>query len=78
MICDERHPNGRWTCNRPTGHPGEHCRLKMLSDGCHENYWWPSECDCQNPEPDSGTAGISNECPIHNYNPYPPEIGGES
>ena len=33
-------------------------------------------CDCQNPEPESGPAMISNECPIHNWNPYPkPEEG---
>lgn len=22
-------------------------------------------CDCQNPEPDSGVAGVSESCPIH-------------
>jgi hypothetical protein len=22
-------------------------------------------CDCQNPEPESGVAGVSEECPIH-------------
>lgn len=30
-----------------------------------------ADCDCQNPEPDEGTALVSNECPIHNYNPRP-------
>ena len=34
------------------------------------------ECDCQNPPPDDwdgkvGVYHISNECPIHNYGPYP-------
>lgn len=29
----------------------------------------PSECDCQNPEPESGTALVSNGCPIHNLYP---------
>jgi hypothetical protein len=34
------------------------------------------ECDCENPPPDdwdgkSGVWYISNECPIHNWNPYP-------
>ena len=33
------------------------------------------ECDCQNPPPDDwdgkdGVWHISNECPIHNENPY--------
>lgn len=31
----------------------------------------PTECDCQNPEPISGVAGISNACPIHNDCPEP-------
>lgn len=31
----------------------------------------PQVCDCQNPEPVSGAALISNECPIHNWNPAP-------
>lgn len=31
----------------------------------------PNECDCQNPEPKKGVALISNECPIHNFNPAP-------
>jgi len=26
-------------------------------------------CDCQNPEPKSGVALLSNECPVHNDNP---------
>lgn len=29
----------------------------------------PTECDCQNPEPKSGTALVSNECPEHNLIP---------
>jgi hypothetical protein len=29
-------------------------------------------CDCENPEPVSGAALISNECPIHNPNPRVP------
>lgn len=31
----------------------------------------PTECDCQNPEPASGAALVSNECPVHNFNPQP-------
>jgi len=31
----------------------------------------PQECDCENPEPESGVALVSNLCPIHNWNPYP-------
>lgn len=27
-------------------------------------------CDCQNPEPISGVAYVSEECPIHNVVPY--------
>lgn len=30
------------------------------------------KCDCENPEPESGAALISNACPIHNYYPQPP------
>lgn len=26
-------------------------------------------CDCENPEPASGAALVSMECPIHNENP---------
>ena len=34
------------------------------------------ECDCQNPPPDdwdgkNGVYHISNECPVHNWNPWP-------
>lgn len=29
------------------------------------------ECDCQNPEPETGVAGVSNHCPVHNLNPLP-------
>jgi len=29
----------------------------------------PQVCDCQNPEPESGVALVSNECPIHNEDP---------
>jgi hypothetical protein len=29
----------------------------------------PPECDCQNPEPESGVALVSNACPIHNMRP---------
>ena len=31
----------------------------------------PTECDCQDPESNTGTALLSNECPIHNFNPKP-------
>ncbi|HEY4487073.1 MAG TPA: class I SAM-dependent methyltransferase [Candidatus Paceibacterota bacterium] len=35
-------------------------------------------CDCQNPPPDTwdgkeGTYHVSNECPVHNWNPYQKE-----
>ena len=34
------------------------------------------ECDCQNPPPDdwdgkTGMYHVSNQCPVHNYDPYP-------
>ena len=32
----------------------------------------PTECDCQNPDGE-GVKGISNSCPIHNFNPMPDE-----
>ena len=32
-------------------------------------------CDCENPEPKNGVALVSNECPIHNDNPYPKSEG---
>jgi hypothetical protein len=35
-------------------------------------------CDCQNPEPKSGIALVSNECKIHNQNPYPIPDGYEN
>jgi len=41
-------------------------RVKPTTDsacGC------PRTCDCQNPEPATGCALISNECPVHNDNP---------
>lgn len=28
-------------------------------------------CDCQNPDPENGTALVSNECPVHNFHPEP-------
>jgi len=28
-------------------------------------------CCCQSPEPESGAAGVSNCCPVHNENPHP-------
>ncbi|MBD3282595.1 MAG: hypothetical protein GF387_03270 [Candidatus Portnoybacteria bacterium] len=33
-------------------------------------------CDCENPPPDNwdgldGVYHVSNECPVHNFNPYP-------
>lgn len=31
-----------------------------------------NRCDCQNPEPVSGVALVSNECPIHNLFPKEP------
>jgi len=31
----------------------------------------PTECDCQNPEPKSGVALVSEECPVHNLIPSP-------
>ncbi len=31
----------------------------------------PKVCDCQNPEPLEGVAGVSNLCPIHNLYPFP-------
>ena len=37
----------------------------------------PRSCDCQNPEGDD-VAHISNECPVHNLNPWPnPECQAE-
>lgn len=30
-----------------------------------------TECDCECPEPTNGIALLSNECPDHNWNPYP-------
>ena len=32
---------------------------------------WPG-CDCQNPEPISGAALVSNECAVHNTKPDVP------
>ena len=32
-------------------------------------------CDCENPEPKSGPALVSMECPIHNENPRPAPTG---
>ncbi len=29
----------------------------------------PAECDCQNPEPDEGVAGVSELCSEHNLRP---------
>ena len=36
----------------------------------------PQGCDCQNPPPDdwdgkSGCFGLSNLCPVHNWDPIP-------
>jgi len=31
----------------------------------------PTECDCENPEPADGCAGVSVHCPVHNYRPRP-------
>lgn len=35
----------------------------------------PKECDCQNPPPSDGPRRgvhhVSNECPVHNFYPYP-------
>jgi hypothetical protein len=31
----------------------------------------PTECDCQNPEPEAGVALVSEECPVHNLTPRP-------
>ena len=28
-------------------------------------------CDCACPEPEKGVACLSNECPVHNWDPYP-------
>ncbi|WP_186308506.1 hypothetical protein [Paraburkholderia sp. BCC1885] len=37
-----------------------------------------SVCDCENPEPESGAALVSNECPVHNLNPQPaPQDGAD-
>ena len=33
-------------------------------------------CDCQNPEPASGVALVSNECPVHNLHPKEPAQAG--
>lgn len=38
-------------------------------EGKVEDCICPSECDCQNPEPVEGTAGVSNLCPEHNDSP---------
>ena len=35
-------------------------------------------CCCENPEPSSGAALVSMECPIHNDNPYPRQDGFKS
>lgn len=35
------------------------------------------KCDCQNPEPENGPAMISNECPVHNFNPLKPPASGQ-
>lgn len=29
----------------------------------------PADCDCQNPDPADGPAGVSNLCPVHNDRP---------
>lgn len=39
----------------------------MAADACE----CPSTCDCQNPEPEDGPAGVSMACPVHNWNPVP-------
>lgn len=31
----------------------------------------PTECDCENPEPERGPALVSQECPVHNFRPRP-------
>lgn len=37
---------------------------------------WPATeiCDCENPNPETGVALVSNACPIHNIFPQKPEF----
>lgn len=44
--------------------------LPRLVPGC-EACICPTTCDCENPDPKSGAALVSMECPIHNFDPYP-------
>ena len=34
--------DGEYRCTREKGHPGQHCRFKMDSNGYH-NIWWNDE-----------------------------------
>lgn len=40
-----------------------------IEDACKAR----AACDCENPEPLSGVALVSMECPVHNDNPWPRE-----
>lgn len=53
---------------------GAQCMRREAWDGLglcwqHQRAANKAECDCQNPEPKSGVALVSNGCPVHNLYP---------
>jgi hypothetical protein len=49
----------------------EHARRVTTAEEAIADAILARQCDCENPEPDSGAALVSNECPVHNLEPRP-------
>lgn len=54
------------TCGRRIGE-NEFCHANATYILDNDEWVLRDECNCENPEPESGVALVSNDCPVHNF-----------